>query len=108
MAPHGSNFVFSLFLNCDRTASVVFDFFLMYRPEGGAKQSAENLGEFLTGDRIETSSYTIFMQHNVSCSALCKVGTIWGLCVECIIFVAPGSYNPKQFRGRPSLFSSFI
>ncbi|CAM9768812.1 unnamed protein product [Ascophyllum nodosum] len=42
-------------------------------PEGGAKRTAENLGEFLTGDRIETSSYTIFMQHNISCSALCKI-----------------------------------
>ena len=36
--------------------------------------TSENLGEFLTGDRIETSPYSIYMQHNISCSALCRVG----------------------------------
>lgn len=35
--------------------------------------TSENLGEFLTGNRIETSPYAIYMQHNISCSALCLV-----------------------------------
>lgn len=45
-------------------------------PEGGPSMTSENLGEFLTGNRIETSPYSIYMQHNISCSALCKV--FWG------------------------------
>lgn len=44
-----------------------------FRPEGGAERVSENLGEFLSGDRIESSSYSIYMQHNISCSALCQV-----------------------------------
>ncbi|CAM9231353.1 unnamed protein product, partial [Sphacelaria rigidula] len=43
------------------------------RPEEGPKRSSENLGEFLTGDRIESSPYAIFMQHNISCSPLCQM-----------------------------------
>ncbi|CAM9626190.1 unnamed protein product [Ectocarpus fasciculatus] len=42
-------------------------------PEGGARMTSENLGEFLSGDRIETSPYSIYMQHNISCTALCQV-----------------------------------
>lgn len=38
--------------------------------------TSENLGEFLTGNRIETSPYTIYMQHNISCSALCRVSLV--------------------------------
>jgi len=32
----------------------------------------ENLGEFLTGDRIENSPYTIYMIENTYCNVLCK------------------------------------
>ena len=38
--------------------------------------TSENLGEFLTGNRIETSPYSIYMQHNISCSALCRVSSV--------------------------------
>lgn len=48
-------------------------FVACFRPEGGVEKVSENLGEFLTGDRIESSSYSIYMQHNISCSALCQV-----------------------------------
>lgn len=42
-------------------------------PPNGPKKSSENLGEFLTGDRIESSPYSIFMQHNTSCNGLCSL-----------------------------------
>lgn len=47
--------------------------------------TSENLGEFLTGNRIETSPYSIYMQHNISCSALCRVSSVMPTCV----FVVP-------------------
>jgi transmembrane 9 superfamily protein 2/4 len=34
--------------------------------------TAENLGEFLTGDRIENSPYQIFMKHDEYCKVLCQ------------------------------------
>lgn len=42
------------------------------QPKGGVQHYAENLGEFLTGDRIENSPYNIYMQHNESCKVLCQ------------------------------------
>lgn len=42
--------------------------------------TSENLGEFLTGNRIETSPYAIYMQHNISCSALCRVSSVLPSC----------------------------
>jgi transmembrane 9 superfamily protein 2/4 len=43
------------------------------QPKGGAKLAAENLGEFLTGDRIETSPYQLFMRQDEYCKVLCQV-----------------------------------
>lgn len=45
--------------------------------------TSENLGEFLTGDRIETSRYNIFMQHNLSCLPLCQVRFQFVFCRSC-------------------------
>lgn len=47
--------------------------------------TSENLGEFLSGDRIETSPYAIYMQHNISCTALCQVCRSPLLCVRPLI-----------------------
>ena len=41
------------------------------RPEGGPKQDNENLGEFLAGDRIESSSYVLKMKEEMYCQQLC-------------------------------------
>ncbi|KAG5189838.1 hypothetical protein JKP88DRAFT_205947 [Tribonema minus] len=42
------------------------------RPKNGVQIYAENLGEFLTGDRIENSPYKVYMQHNEACKVLCQ------------------------------------
>merc|ERR1719230_1080932 len=36
------------------------------------KRDAENLGEVLTGERIENSAYEIHMRVNKACSLLCR------------------------------------
>ena len=40
-------------------------------PEGGVKDMAENLGEVLSGDRIENSPYELIMGKNEYCKFLC-------------------------------------
>jgi transmembrane 9 superfamily protein 2/4 len=40
-------------------------------PEGGAKMDNENLGEFLSGDRIESSPYVLQMKNDMYCEQLC-------------------------------------
>jgi transmembrane 9 superfamily protein 2/4 len=42
------------------------------RPKLGVKPYSENLGEFLTGDRIENSPYEIFMLQEEYCKVLCQ------------------------------------
>lgn len=41
-------------------------------PEGKPVLSAENLGEYITGDRIENSPYQLFMKKDTSCNLLCR------------------------------------
>lgn len=43
------------------------------KPDGGIKTYAENLGEFLSGDRIENSPYELYMLKDEYCRSLCKV-----------------------------------
>lgn len=43
------------------------------KPNGGVKTSAENLGEFLSGDRIENSPYLLYMRTDEYCKILCQV-----------------------------------
>lgn len=43
------------------------------KPEGGPQMMSENLGEFLTGNKIQTSPYTINMLREVYCSVICQV-----------------------------------
>ena len=38
-----------------------------------ARQATENLGEFLSGDRIENSPYQLFMEQDQFCKILCQV-----------------------------------
>ena len=40
-------------------------------PEGGPKMDNENLGEFLVGDRIESSPYVLQMKRDMYCEQLC-------------------------------------
>merc|ERR1719421_1432552 len=42
------------------------------KPEDGVKSYAENLGELLTGDRIENSPYDLTMLQDVNCKVLCQ------------------------------------
>ena len=41
------------------------------RPEGGPKMDNENLGEFLAGDRIESSPYLLQMKKDMYCEQVC-------------------------------------
>merc|ERR1712176_1030805 len=41
------------------------------QPEGGPKMDNENLGEFLAGDRIETSPYRLTMKKDMYCEQIC-------------------------------------
>lgn len=43
------------------------------KPNGGPKMASENLGEFLTGNKIQTSPYTINMKKDVYCQVICQV-----------------------------------
>mmetsp|Transcript_40655 Transcript_40655/g.85117 ORF Transcript_40655/g.85117 Transcript_40655/m.85117 type:complete len:656 (-) Transcript_40655:385-2352(-) len=43
------------------------------RPTGGPKMASENLGEFLTGNKIQNSPYSINMLREVYCQVLCQV-----------------------------------
>ncbi|EEC45890.1 predicted protein [Phaeodactylum tricornutum CCAP 1055/1] len=40
-------------------------------PEAGAKMDDENLGEFLSGDRIQSSPYVLQMKNDMFCEQLC-------------------------------------
>jgi len=40
-------------------------------PDGGAKMDTENLGEFLAGDRIESSPYRLEMKKEMYCEQVC-------------------------------------
>jgi transmembrane 9 superfamily protein 2/4 len=56
------------------TAQIPFDYYSLpfCKPEGGVVVAAENLGEFLTGDRIENSPYRIYMRDAMHCEVLCQ------------------------------------
>jgi len=41
------------------------------RPANGVHHYGENLGEFLTGDRIENSPYEINLKEDKNCVVLC-------------------------------------
>jgi transmembrane 9 superfamily protein 2/4 len=42
------------------------------QPPGGPKHDSENLGEFLAGDRIESSPYRLFMKKDMYCEQVCS------------------------------------
>ena len=43
------------------------------KPHGGVKKVAENLGELLSGDSIESSPYELYMKKDEFCKVLCEV-----------------------------------
>jgi len=43
------------------------------QPTGGPKMASENLGEFLTGSKVESSPYVINMGRDSFCKVLCQV-----------------------------------
>jgi transmembrane 9 superfamily protein 2/4 len=51
------------------------DFYRMpfCKPTGGPKMASENLGEFLTGNKIQSSAYNIHMKQDSYCDILCQV-----------------------------------
>ena len=42
-----------------------------YKPRDGPKLESENLGEFLSGDRIESSPYVLLMKKDMYCEQVC-------------------------------------
>ena len=47
--------------------------FAVCTPKDGVDHAAENLGEVLVGDRIESTPYKVGMAENKKCTVLCKV-----------------------------------
>ena len=45
----------------------------MFCARARTRQATENLGEFLSGDRIENSPYQLFMEQDQFCKILCQV-----------------------------------
>jgi len=43
------------------------------KPNGGPKMASENLGEFLTGNKVQSSAYHLNMLTEVYCQKLCQV-----------------------------------
>jgi transmembrane 9 superfamily member 2/4 len=43
------------------------------QPEGGPQMVSENLGEFLTGNKIQNSPYNIYMLTETYCHKVCQV-----------------------------------
>jgi len=43
------------------------------KPTGGPKMASENLGEFLTGNKIQSSPYNIKMMQDSYCEKLCQI-----------------------------------
>ena len=43
------------------------------KPDDGVKPYAENLGELLSGDRIENSPYQLKMLEDINCKVLCQI-----------------------------------
>jgi len=43
------------------------------QPEGGPEMASENLGEFLTGNKIQSSPFKIHMGHDAYCTILCQI-----------------------------------
>lgn len=43
------------------------------QPHDGPKMASENLGEFLTGNKIQTSAYTINMLQESFCNKICQI-----------------------------------
>lgn len=41
-------------------------------PEGGAKMASENLGEFITGNKVQSSPYIINMRQDMYCHKVCQ------------------------------------
>jgi transmembrane 9 superfamily protein 2/4 len=41
-------------------------------PDGGPKKASENLGEFITGNKIQSSPYHLYMLLENFCSVLCQ------------------------------------
>lgn len=78
VAPHSYEEGESVDLKVNKLSSVhtqlPFDYYSLKfcKPEGGVESYSENLGEFLSGDRIENSPYKIQMLKDVSCQMLCQ------------------------------------
>jgi transmembrane 9 superfamily protein 2/4 len=53
---------------------VPYDYYTLpfCKPAAGVQTSAENLGEFLTGDRIDNSPYQLYMRDDSYCNILCQ------------------------------------
>mmetsp|Transcript_13029 Transcript_13029/g.24472 ORF Transcript_13029/g.24472 Transcript_13029/m.24472 type:complete len:679 (+) Transcript_13029:217-2253(+) len=43
------------------------------QPEGGPKMASENLGEFITGNKVQNSPYVIHMLQDMYCQKVCQI-----------------------------------
>eukprot|EP01039_Chlorochromonas_danica_P008603 gene8598-9479_t len=79
VAPHNYEAGEEVVLKVNKLSSVhtqlPYDYYSLKfcTPKGGVKAYSENLGEFLSGDRIENSPYQIAMLDEETCRVVCQV-----------------------------------
>ena len=75
-------------------SQVPYDYYSLpfCKPTGGVQTSAENLGEFLSGDRIDNSPYELFMRDDTTCNILCQEVRGGGRLAYC----APAAPSPSS------------
>lgn len=78
VAPHDFNSGEKVELKVNKLTSVhtqiPYDYYSLKfcKPEEGVQMAAENLGEFMTGDRIDNSPYQLYMRDDSFCNVLCQ------------------------------------
>jgi len=91
-------------LNYVLNSQVPYDYYTLpfCKPAHGVQTSAENLGEFLTGDRIDNSPYMLYMRDDTTCNILCQ--QVYGKKdVEVIEAAIDENYHHNWVRGSSCL-----
>ena len=72
------------------------------QPEGGPVAASENLGEFLTGNRIQSSPYAIHMLTEMHCQRLCQVTLSKIQTAKLLLHIKYGYHNNWIIDNLPS------
>jgi len=72
------------------------------QPEGGPTMASENLGEFLTGNKIQSSPYSIHMLTEMYCAKLCQVELSKIQSAKLLLHIKYGYHNNWIIDNLPS------